>query len=67
MAQHGLSVVRAWRIAGLARAAYDAPPRDRLEQDAEVIRALTTLAAAQPRWGFWKCYDRLRLDGRPSA
>jgi len=19
---------------------------------------------ARPRWGFWKCYDRLRLDGR---
>ncbi len=65
VAQHGLSIVRACRIAGLARAAYYRPPSDRLERDTEVITALTALAAAQPRWGFWKCYDRLRLDGRP--
>lgn len=65
VATHGLSIVRACRIAGLARAAYYAPPPDRLDQDAPVIAALTAVAAAQPRWGFWKCYDRLRLDGQP--
>lgn len=25
---------------------------------------LTTLVAAKSRWGFWKCFDRLRLDGQ---
>jgi len=30
-----------------------------------VIAALTTLVAAKSRWGFWKCCDRLRLDGHP--
>jgi putative transposase len=30
-----------------------------------VIAALTTLVATKSRWGFWKCYDRLRLDGYP--
>jgi putative transposase len=28
-----------------------------------VIAALTAVAAKRPRWGFWKCFDRLRLDG----
>jgi putative transposase len=60
---HGLSVVRACQVAGLSRAAYYAPPVDRTEQDAAVIAALTAVAAKRPRWGFWKCWDRLRLDG----
>lgn len=55
--------MRACRIAGLARAAYSTPLSDRVERDAEVITALTTLAVTRPRWGFWKCFDRLRLDG----
>ncbi|BCA57146.1 transposase [Nitrospira sp. KM1] len=28
------------------------------------MAALTTLVAAKSRWGFWKCYGRLRLDGQ---
>ncbi|MDI3461631.1 MAG: hypothetical protein OJF50_000452 [Nitrospira sp.] len=28
-----------------------------------MIAALTTVMAAHSRWGFWKCYRRLRLDG----
>lgn len=35
------------------------------QRDAPVIAALTTLVAAKSRWGFWKCYGRLRLDGHP--
>ena len=27
-----------------------------------MIEALQAVVAANPRWGFWKCYDRLRLD-----
>ena len=30
-----------------------------------MIAALTTLVAAKSRWGFWKCCDRLWLDGHP--
>ena len=30
-----------------------------------MIAALTTLVAAKSRWGFWKCCDRLQLDGHP--
>ncbi len=62
---HQLSVARACRIAGLSRAAYYAPPQDRLERDAPVVEALTGVAAAHPSWGFWKCFARLRLLGRP--
>jgi putative transposase len=57
-------VVRACRIAGLSRAAYYAPPQDRLVRDGPVIEALTAVAAAHPSWGFWKCFGRLRLLGR---
>ena len=32
-------------------------------RDAAVIAALTDVVARYPRWGFWKCYDRLRLEG----
>lgn len=60
---HGLSVVRACRVAGLSRAAYYAPPQDRLERDAPVVEALTAVAAAHTSWGFWKCFARLRLVG----
>ena len=29
------------------------------------IDALQAVVEQYPRWGFWKCYDRLRLDGHP--
>lgn len=32
-------------------------------RDAPVIASLTAVVAAHPRWGFWKWYARLRLDG----
>jgi len=28
------------------------------------VDALNAVVAAHPRWGFWKCFDRLRLLGR---
>ena len=34
-----------------------------LSRDREVIEALRELAEQHHRWGFWKCYRRLRLDG----
>jgi putative transposase len=28
-----------------------------------VVAALTALVEQHGRWGFWKCFARLRLDG----
>jgi putative transposase len=30
-----------------------------------VVAALLAVVEQHGRWGFWKCFDRLRLDGRP--
>ena len=49
----------------LSRATYYRPLLDWTPRDAPVIAALTTLIAAKSRWGFWKCWGRLRLDGHP--
>ena len=49
---------------GLGRATYYRPLVDWARRDAPVIAALTTLVVAKSRWGFWKCFDRLRLDGQ---
>lgn len=61
--QGGLPVQRACAAVGLGRATYYRPLVDWARRDAPVIAALTTLVAAKSRWGFWKCCDRLRLDG----
>jgi putative transposase len=60
---HGVSVQRACEAVGLARATYYRPRIAWARRDAPVMAALTTLVAAKSRWGFWKCFDRLRLDG----
>ena len=64
MAEHALSVARSCRALKLSRAAYYkvSPPRE--ERDAEVIQALNAVVESNSRWGFWKCFDRLRLDGQ---
>jgi hypothetical protein len=46
-------------------AMYYRPLVDWARRDAPVIATLTTLGAAKSRWGFWKCCDRLQLDGHP--
>lgn len=61
--EHGLSVQRACRATGLARATWYRPVTDTLAGDAEVIEALQAMVARHGRWGFWKCFRRLRLDG----
>ncbi len=63
--EHRLPVTRACRAAGLSRAAYYKTPPLPQEKDAEVIDALNGVVERNGRWGFWKCFDRLRLDGRP--
>lgn len=63
LVQHRLSVTRACRAAGLSRAAYYRTRVDQSSKDNAVIDALQALVQDKPRWGFWKCHDRLRLDG----
>lgn len=63
--EHGLSVRRACGAVRLARAAYYRPLQDRLSRDQPVIEGLQGVVADNTRWGFWKCFDRLRNQGRP--
>ena len=48
---------------GLSRTAYYEPPLPRVLRDSDVIRALQAVVTKNSRWGFWKCFDQLRLDG----
>jgi hypothetical protein len=34
-------------------------------RDAVVIDVLNQAVTRQPRWGFWKCYDRMRIPAKP--
>jgi putative transposase len=62
--EHQLSVRRACGAVRLARAAYYRPLQERLTRDQPVIDALQSVVAENTRWGFWKCFDRLRNQGR---
>ena len=62
---HRLSKAKACRIVGLSRTALYRPRVDWLARDKEVIDAINGVIARRPRWGFWKCYRRIRLDGHP--
>ena len=55
-----MSVQRACRAVNLSRAAYYQAAKVRAAGDEPVIEALNGVLA---RWGFWKCHERLRLDG----
>lgn len=61
--EHRLPLRRACQIVKLSRAAYYRQPGCTVERDTPVIEALNEIVARRPRWGFWKCFDRLRLDG----
>ncbi len=61
--EKGLSVSRACQVARLSRAAYYKPGTNWTERDAEVIAAINAALAERIRWGFWKCYDRMRNLG----
>ena len=62
--EHRLSVRQGCRVMRLSRAAYYRPPVPASRRDAAVIAALTDVVARYPRGGFWKCFDRLRVEGR---
>src|SRR4029077_19872543 len=55
---------RACRAVGLSRTAWYRRPREWAQRDRELVDALQGVLGGRPRGGFWKCYDRLRLDGR---
>lgn len=61
-----ISVAKACRIAGLSRKAwYLGDSKERADKrDTPVIEALNELIEAHPRWGFWMCFNRLRLIGK---
>jgi putative transposase len=63
VAEHGLSVARACRIARFSRAAYYRPTRSAVERDRDVIAGLQRVVEQHPRSGFWKCFRRLRRQG----
>jgi len=62
---HPLSIRQACRVVRLSRAAYYQPPVPVSRRDAAVIAGLTEMVSRYPRWGFWKLFDCLRLEGRP--
>ena len=62
--EHRVPIKRACRWTGLSRAAYYKQPVDGLVRDGQVIEALNAIVERHGRWGFWKCYDRLRLQGQ---
>lgn len=59
-----LSKAKACKIAGLSRTVLYRPKVDRMERDGEVIAVLNEILSqrSRARWGFWKCFDRMRLD-----
>lgn len=61
--EHGVSVTRACQAARLSRAAFYKPGMDQMTRDIELVAALQAVVAEDPRWGFWKCHDRLRALG----
>lgn len=65
VSEHRLTIKRACQVASLSRAAYYKTPAWPQDKDTEVIDALNRVVEDNGRWGFWKCFDRLRLDGRP--
>ena len=64
LAQAKLSIARSCQIAGLSRAAYYKRPMLASQRDGPVIDALNGIVGRHGRWGFWKCFKRLRLDGQ---
>lgn len=60
----GLPVTRACSSVRLSRAAYYRPV-NQMDRDREVVTALNEIVAVELRWGFWKCYERLRDLGKP--
>jgi putative transposase len=65
VAKHNLSKTKACVAVRMSRSSWYRPVSALEGRDHEVTEALNALVEKYPRWGFWKCYDRLRLLGRP--
>lgn len=65
VAEKKLSARRACAAVGLSRAAYYRDLQSGVVRDRAVIDALNGVVEKNGRWGFWKCYDRLRFVGCP--
>jgi len=50
-------------VAKLSRVAYCRSQPGSAQRDGVVITALNKVMAKHKRWGFWNCFDRLRLLG----
>lgn len=63
--QHkGIAIQRGCGLLGLARSSYYAAGGPDAEADQPVRDALNELVGRHPRWGFWKCYRRMRALGQ---
>ena len=62
--EHQLSKAKACRVIGLSRSAYYKPRVDWAQRDAEIVNALNEIVETRTRWGFWKCFHRIRADGK---
>ncbi len=62
--EHHLSQVRACRVVGLPQSSLYNSTTDQAAKDSPVVHAINDVRAKRPRWGFWKCFDRLSNDGR---
>ena len=59
----GLSINRSCRLVNLSRA-VSYREKDKLAvRDGRMVDALNAVVAKHGRWEFWKCHDRLRLQG----
>ena len=63
MTDHELPISRACTVVKLSRTAWYRRPVSSMKRDRPVIELLNGQVARRPRWGFWKLYDRLRLNG----
>jgi putative transposase len=63
VAEHGLSIRRACRALRIGRSTFYKKPTREIDDDRLVVDALNAVVEAKPRWGFWKCFGRLRLNG----
>lgn len=59
-----MSVRRACAAVGLSRTSYYRTDDFVATRDEPVIEARNALVTEHHRWGFWKCFDRLRNEGR---
>jgi len=62
--EHQLPKAKDCRVVGLSRSAYYKPRVDWAQRDAEVVNALNEIVETRTRWGFWKCFHRIRADGK---